>query len=113
MREIDVVVCEPGGLPRRTRIKPGLQAMQDVVGGSIELLSVGDLDCWVCADGIERGWPLNRVVEGQPLLGPILVTASDREGETVSLTSEQADRAIALLLNSPAIFWQGSYKPPV
>lgn len=102
-RNIQVVVAEPGGVPVRRMIGSDLRSMQEVVGGPIGLLSVRDLDVWVCEEGIPLGYPLNRVVAGQPLVGTILVTGSDKEGETIGLTDEQARRAIDLLVESPAI----------
>ncbi len=101
-RQIAVVVAEPNSPPVRRTIGTDLAAMQGVVGGPIELLSVGNLDFWVCEEGIPMGMPGNRIVEGTPLVGTILVTASDAEGETIGLTDAQARKAIDILLDSPA-----------
>lgn len=99
-----VCIARPGEPPRIEEISKGLRAMQEVVGGPIELVSVDDLDLWVCEEGIPMGMPFNRTVRGHPLVGTILVTSSDREGETIGLTDAQARKAVDLLLDSPAFY---------
>jgi hypothetical protein len=99
-----VVVALPDQPPRKLDLPSfTITTMQQIVGGSFELLSVDDLDIWVCEDGILRGYPPNRIVHGTPLVGTILVTASNPEGDTIDLSDEQALRAIDLLIESPAL----------
>jgi len=94
--KIRVLIVEPGSSPAVTEIEPTLEAMQEVVGGYVELVRVGDLDLWVNEEGILEGLPLNRVIVGMPLVGPILVASSNEEGDTVGLTDTQVAQALSL-----------------
>lgn len=104
------VLALPGCPPTRHHLKDSnLKSLQGAVGGPIELLSIhtpsGPLDVWVNEEGILLGLPFNRTVQGSPLVGPILVTASNAEGDTIGLSNAQADAAISLLLDSPAFYY--------
>lgn len=98
-----VVIAHPQEPPRILDVPDlSLRTMQEIVGGPIELLSVGKLDVWVCEEGIPMGMPFNRVVHGTPLVGTILVTTSNADGDTLPLSDALCRKAIDLLLDSPA-----------
>ena len=97
MSTMRVVICRPGGQPEVSHIETGLAAMQAVVDGYIECVSVTDLDVWVNEDGLSGGLPFNRVVAGVALVGTILVASSTEDGETVGLSDSQVTTALGLL----------------
>ena len=99
--KIRVIIANPGKKPVVTEIENTLTAMQAVVGGYIDCLRAGDLDLWVNDEGLLMGLPFNVMVNGTPLVGPILVAASNREGDTIGLTDAQVARALSLL-SAPA-----------
>lgn len=99
-----VIIARVGEEPVEQILQNSLEAMQEVVGGPIELFSVEDLDFWVCEQGIPMGMPPNMVVMGVPLVGTVMVAASDAEGETVSLTDTQCRKAFRILRQSPRLF---------
>jgi hypothetical protein len=78
-----------------------LSFMQRFVGGYIEHLSIAwtereAIDLWFNENGRLSGMPLNRMVideEGAvwDILGPMFITSSDEEGETVGLSEEAAN----------------------
>lgn len=94
---VRVVVANPGDEPVVREIENTLEALQSAVGGYIEALSFNELTVYVAEEGRMRGMPFNRFFAGIPLVGPIVVCASDDEGETISLTSHQASHACRML----------------
>lgn len=105
--EIRVIIARPGEAPFVTTIENTLEAMQSVVGGYIERIPVSfiitgtpDVDLWVNEEGLLINLPFNRVVAGTPVVGPILVTSSDEEGETTGLSDEQVELTLAILSNA-------------
>lgn len=95
-RKIKVVVADVMARAEVREIDAGLDGMQRVIGGNIELFTVADgMDWWCDEDGLGRELPLNRIVlEHWPIVGPIMVTAADDDGNTISLTDAQAERAL-------------------
>lgn len=98
---IRVVVAEVGKAPEAREIDGSLESFQKIVGGYIEAVRrVGlpqGMDLFVNEEGRLHGMPFNRYVAGFDLLGPIVIAASDDEGETTSLSDDQIDFAIDLL----------------
>lgn len=102
MSNIRVVVADVGQRAEVREINPDLDGMQGAVGGYIELFAKtpDGVDWWCNETGRIDGLPLNRIVlDGFDIHGPILVTASDDEGETVGLTDDQAERVVHYLNN--------------
>lgn len=95
--KIRVVIAKPGEAPVVAEIDNGLRAMQEVVGGLVELVQVGDLDVWVNEEGLLLELPFNREIAGIPMVGPILVAASTKSGKTRGLTDAQVARAFSML----------------
>lgn len=92
-----VVVTRPQQVPEVVEIENDLSAMQDVVGGYIECVHMGDLDIWVNEEGRLIGLPFNRFVGGVPLVGTIIVSGSTKDGATVGLSDKQVTAALGLL----------------
>ena len=100
-RKITVVIAQPKGPALVTTISGALEAAQSVVGGYIEQFTAGNLLFWVNEDGKNNGMPFNRLVSARgmthAIMGPILVTSYDEEGDSASLSEEQVARAVKIL----------------
>lgn len=94
---IRVVVAAPGAKPVISNIDPSLKSLQSIVGGLVECVHVGGLDLWVNEEGLLLDLPFNREIEGIPLVGTILVTGTDGEGELTSLSDSQIEDAFQIL----------------
>jgi hypothetical protein len=88
------VVVYPSGWPERVTLPPDgneqLEAMQQIVGGDLELIQGPFGSClWVNEDGRRLELPVNAAaswVAQQQLLGPMIVTGgADSEGRTTSI----------------------------
>lgn len=91
---LTALIINPSEKPRLTTIPDTLEALQQTVGGYIEALPLGDphVACYVNEEGLLKGLPLNRVVNGRPIVGPILFVGFDPETSgNVSLTDEQVE----------------------
>jgi hypothetical protein len=93
---IRVVVANPGELPAIHEINGTLSSFQRLLCGNLELVrgvrGLDGLDVFVNEDGIRLGLAANR-----GFLGPIVVSASDSDGDVASLTDRECARAIAAL----------------
>ena len=98
---ITVVIAQPNGPALVTTIPSTLEAAQSVVGGYVEQFTAGDLLFWVNEDGKNNGMPFNRLVPAHgmthAIMGPILVTTHDEEGDSAGLSEEQVARALKIL----------------
>lgn len=92
MRRVRVVHV-PAGKPARVQeIEDTLAAMQALVGGYIESVSVGGAVRLVCnEDGIALGLPQN----GFGVLGPYFFTKIDEDGDNVDLDDAECARIAA------------------
>lgn len=73
-----------------------LEPLQKLVGGYITTVYHESLDevgitAWANDEGLLIGQAPNLAVYGQPVVGPVVFTGHDDEGETVGLTDEQAE----------------------
>jgi len=73
-----------------------LAALQGLVEGYIttvyhESLDAAGITAWANDEGLLIGQAPNLLVYGQPIVGPVVFTGHDDEGETVALTDEQAE----------------------
>lgn len=98
MNNIRVVVANPGERAAIVEIPSTLEALQKVVGGYIEAVQVGPfqrmgLHLYVNEEGLLLGLPFNRF----NLVGPILVSKMNAEGDDVGLTEREAIEAVMLL----------------
>lgn len=97
-----VLIKQPGERPRVMQVEPGLESMQKIVGGNIEcgMKAHGFFDgedhliFYVNEDGLRLELPLNlfRPSDGHPIVGAVVAVKTDRQGEDVSMTEEDAER---------------------
>lgn len=90
-----VLVVEPGKPPYEKRIENDFRALQQLVGGGIEFVSLPEPDCHIyCNDeGKLEGLPGNRKQDnGDILCGTFVICADDGEGNEISLNTEQLQR---------------------
>ena len=92
-----VIIANPGEEARIAEIEPGLESLQAVIGGWIELWAIDGAAHFLCnEEGRINGMPLNRFVtlsDGTvwDIYGPILVVgADDDDGSFTSLPEAEA-----------------------
>lgn len=69
-----------------------LQAMQEMVGGYIEIVPLEDA-CLVCSDeGKLSGMEGNRRIGGDIIAGPFFIAGDSGDGNLFSLSMEQQER---------------------
>lgn len=95
----NVVIAKPDGSINICQIPATLKGMQEAVGGYIELFMTtpSGLDFFCNEDGIALGLMPTRFWGGGVILGNILVTSHDEEGNTLSLNPDQIAEAVARL----------------
>lgn len=104
---IKVVVVEPGNpTPYVKEIPNELDAMQEIVGGHIEFIEHEGYDLFCNEEGKINGLPLNRPLyyEGQLydiIAGTFFLSKADEDGEQVSLTDEEIEKAIKMFTMTP------------
>lgn len=101
---IQVVIVEPFRKPYTKTIKNELKAMNEIVDGYIEIIPMGYTDTGtnliitLNEEGKLRGMTPNRFIMGSRggdlIVGPFFVSASNMEGDNVSLTDTQAEKII-------------------
>lgn len=103
-----VIVCVVGKEPEIREIEPGLEAMQEIVGGLIDRVSLdADVDAWVNDEGLLLKMPPNRILTDErgtrwPLFGNFFLIGLDRrEGDSVSLTDEQIEKWLGRCRKAP------------
>lgn len=99
--EIQIVVVEPNKKPYTKMIPNDLEAMQNIVGGWIENITIGStktgaqIAMIVNEEGRLIGLPANRIVNRLGLIvGTFFITANNFEGDQVSLSDEEAEGLI-------------------
>jgi len=95
---IRTIIKNPGEAPKVIKVPKGLQQMQSLVGGNIEMMR-GDavglpqaIDVWFNEEGKLIGLPPNLVLRmpgsreiWDVVMGPVFFTTHDDEGDTCSL----------------------------
>jgi hypothetical protein len=87
--------------------------MQKLVGGYLETLSLAEgIDIWFNEEGRLTGLPLNRLITAASgaqfdILGDAFIAASTGEGETIGLTSEQAEHWLQVVQGWPVAILPG------
>ena len=89
---IDVLVIQPGEAPQRESVKDELSTYQEIVGGYIEPITLGDICILVNEDGKTSGLLPNRRLGGDILVGPMILCGFTEEGEFASLTEPQTEK---------------------
>ena len=78
-----ILIVEPGANPRKACIQDTLEAMQQTVGGPIEVLPLPDGVMLVCdEEGKLRGRMPNRYIGGELIVGTFFFFFSDDEDLT-------------------------------
>ena len=86
--EITVLKVEPGKAPEQVTIPNTLKAMQELVGGHIEVINYQGA-CLICnEDGKLLGLEPNRRIGQDVIVGTFFLANSDLEGRMFSLSEE-------------------------
>ena len=86
--EITVLKVEPGKAPEQVTIPNTLKAMQELVGGHIEVINYQGA-CLICnEDGKLLGLEPNRRIGQDVITGTFFLANSDLEGNLCSLSQE-------------------------
>lgn len=86
--EITVLKVEPGKAPEQVTIPNTLKAMQELVGGYIEVINYQGA-CLICnEDGKLLGLEPNRRIGQDVIVGTFFLANSDLEGRMFSLSEE-------------------------
>ena len=95
-KEIRVVVKQPGQPPQVQMTPDTLSAFQKIVGGDIEHVIWDELDLWCNEEGKLNELQANlfEAVPNDIVVGTVFVSKSNEEGESVSLTEEEAANVI-------------------
>lgn len=72
-----------------------------------EALDAAGVTCWANDEGLLIGQAPNLLVYGQPIVGPVVFTGHDDEGETVGLTEAQ-EKAVAAFLKTNTLSQRGA-----
>ena len=81
MKQISVLIKEPGKKPRRESIPNTLEALQKVVGGYIETVTFASDVVIICnEEGRLKNLPYNCNLFGIPFVGTIIFAGVDGEG---------------------------------
>ena len=89
---IRVLKVAPGKAPEAVAIPNNLEAMQQMVGGYIEVIPLEDV-CLVCnEEGKLMGLPGSRRLGDDIIAGTFFLAGDTPDGHFWSLTQEQADR---------------------
>jgi hypothetical protein len=94
---IRVVVKKPQLPAVELHIPNTLQSFQRLVKGYVEAVYVdGTLSLYCNEEGKLKDLPLNFPLNGDVICGTAVFTATDEEGEQVSLSDEQVKQALAI-----------------
>lgn len=100
---IQIVIVEPMKKPYKKTIPNQLEEFQKIVGGWIEILTIGRTETGgaiaitLNEEGKLIGLPFNRriISHGSDMLvGTFFVTAYNKQGDNISLTDDQAEKMI-------------------
>lgn len=96
-KTIKVVLVKVNELPIVIEIEDNIKILQDLVGGYIETVCIGENMMIICnEEGKLRNLPGNRRVGRDIIAGDFFVTARDDEGDLVSLTEAQERKALSM-----------------
>ena len=100
-----VVVLEPGKQPEVRESSGSLKKLQNIVDGYIEVALKGPGFVVYCnEEGLLKDLPFNcyRPTDGHPLVGTLVATKVDAEGETADMTDSEAEKLRILLATMAA-----------
>jgi hypothetical protein len=100
---IKIVVVEPGKLPYKKEIPDTLEAKQKIVGGWIEVVTMGETTngnrlCIVCnEEGKLQGLEPNRLIRGfDMMVGTFFLSSYDQMGNDTTLTDPDCELLIEM-----------------
>jgi len=98
-----VIVKAPGQDPEEQDIGNDVESIQKVVGGYFEAYRLGSLWLMCNEDGKRLGLPVNLVSPHLgPIVGTVMVSKADDEGENIDLMPEDAEYAKSELIRLSA-----------
>lgn len=101
---IRVLKIEPGRPPEEVKMANTLEALQEAVGGLIEVVTLDSDVCLICNDeGKLIGLPGNRRLRGDIIAGTFVIVGDDGEGGLCSL-SDDAVRQYTEQFATPELF---------
>ncbi len=83
---VRIIVVPVGGQPRVELTTGSLAAMQKLVGGTLQVVSLGDLDLWCNDDGLGLRLPFNRAFGPHRIFGQFFLTRR-RNAHSKSVTA--------------------------
>lgn len=87
---IHVLKIEPGKSPYEKEVENTLESLQKEVGGLIECVYLDNNCIAVCnEEGKINGMELNRRLGNDIIAGPFFIAGDSKDGEFISLSSEQ------------------------
>lgn len=90
--DVRALIVHPDGREDRCSINPTLAALQAVVGGYIEHVTVTPkVHAYVNEEGLLQGLPYNQeasLVTGRHLVGPVIFLGSTPDGDEADLPEE-------------------------
>lgn len=99
---IQVVIVEPARAPYKKTIPNTLEAMQEIVGGYIEIVNIGHTETGgtiaivVNEEGKIINLPMNRIINGRGgsdiLVGTFFMIAYNMKGDNVSLNDAECEK---------------------
>ena len=90
MEELTVLKAAPGCRPEAVTVPNTLQAMQEMVGGLIQVIGLDHGICLVCNDeGKLMGLEGNRRLGDDIIAGPFFLVGENGRGEFCSLSEKQ------------------------
>lgn len=97
-----VVVCNPEQPPETREIENELASFQTLLGGYIQKVPLHGtpldaFDVFVNEDGRALEQPFNREFGGHFLVGPIVVSKANADGDQIALTPDEAARVLDAL----------------
>lgn len=102
--KLRAVLVPVGDEPKVVELDDAVEGLQKAVGGFFDNFTRFELgpgrtaDCWCDDEGLLKALPENRLVilpdfEGM-IVGPIVITASDGDGETYGLTDDEVRKCL-------------------
>lgn len=101
---IQVVVVEPMKNPYKRTIPNKLESMQELVGGYIEIIRIGNTETGgeiaitLNEEGKLINLPMNRIIIGKGgsdvLVGTFFITGYNMQGDNISLNDEECEKLI-------------------
>ena len=104
-KEIKVLRVKPHEHPEVYMLKNTLEAMQEAVGGYIDIVGLDDNVCILLNDeGKLIGLEGNRRIGSDIIVGDFFVCGSDEEGNLTSLSEEELDTYWTIVNKKDTIF---------